>query len=380
MKLLIVATYPPDQQYSLSGFANALLTGLKHHGVETRLIAPAVIACRTNNAASGIGKWLGHLDKLVFFPMQLRRAAKWADVVHLVDHGLAIYTRHLQNKPHLVTCNDLIAMRAARGDLPEWAASGTASIFQTMILEGLNRCQHVVCISQATCSDLLRLTDVREDRTTVVPDSLFHDFQAMARAEFEPVLNKLGLEDGCKFLLHIGRNVPTKNRIGVLEIFEELRNRFSRRDLHLVMAGKPLSPDLQGWVQQYELGAVVHVLPNLEADEIRALYCSAQALVFPSFYEGFGLPIIEAQACACPVFTSNRAPMTEVGGKAAVYFDPAQPAIAAQIIAEHLQSPEKLNDMREAGLNNVKRFNPDEMFRGYIKVYNRVLEEAVIKS
>lgn len=379
MKLLIVGTYPLDEQYSLQGFANALLVGLRRHGIETRLLAPSIVLCQTKNAHSGVGKWLGHIDKLVLFPWRLRRAAQWADVVHLVDQGLAVYTRHLKNKPHLVTCNDLIAMRAARGDLPEWVMTGTSGIFQHLILKGLNHSQHIVCISNATRCDLLRLTSVIEDRTTVVYDCLFHDFQAKPNGDSQDILVALGLTSGCTFLLHVGRNVPTKNRIGVLKIFEELRNKFLMSELHLVMAGKPLSGELEDWIYNHELGEFIHVLPNLLTEEISALYRSALALIFPSFYEGFGLPIIEAQACACPVFTSDRAPMTEVGGEAAVYFDPSQPVTAAKIIADYLQDPEKIRGMREAGLDNAKRFNADDMYRGYIEVYKRVHEEVDAK-
>ena len=85
--------------------------------------------------------------------------------------------------------------------------------------------------------------------------------------------------------------------------------------------------------------------------------------------EGFGLPIIEAQASGCPVFTSDRAPMTEVGGGGAVYFDPTDPDGAARVIAGNLADRDR---MVEAGYSNVKRFAPDLMLDAYMDVYRRL--------
>ena len=97
-------------------------------------------------------------------------------------------------------------------------------------------------------------------------------------------------------------------------------------------------------------------------ETLRALYTAAQALLFPSLYEGFGWPLLEAQSCGCPVITSNRPPMTEVAGAGALLIDPESEQEAAQTIAEHL---ERLGDLREAGFRNLKRFDRDELMRRY---------------
>ncbi len=372
MKLLLVGTYPRDQQYSLIGFARALREGCEEAGIETRLIAPQAIVGLVGQASHGFGKWLGHFDKLVLFPLTLRRQLEWADVVHLVDHGLAPYIKHLQGVPHLVTCNDLIAMRASLGELPEWHTSGTAAIFQQKIRQGLSGAQHIVCISEATRSDVCRLSDVSQERTTVVYDSLFYPYTPMVEEERRPILRDLGIADA-SFVFHIGRNAPTKNRIGVIRIFAALRQRPKGADLHLVLAGKALSEEMRAIIREEKLDSVVHELVGLQDEQLRALYSSAKAMIFPSFYEGFGMPIIEAQACGCPVFTSNRAPMTEVGGDAACYFDPVNSEEAAKIIAQELETS-NLSKMTERGFENVKRFQHERMIKEYIEVYKRVLE------
>jgi glycosyltransferase involved in cell wall biosynthesis len=107
-------------------------------------------------------------------------------------------------------------------------------------------------------------------------------------------------------------------------------------------------------------------LQGVGNEDLGALYSSAVASLFPSLQEGFGWPIVEAQACGCPVFTSNRAPMTEVGGNAAVYFDPTQITSAADTIIQHLP---RVQEMRQAGLENAKRFRTEAMIAGYVALY-----------
>jgi glycosyltransferase involved in cell wall biosynthesis len=112
----------------------------------------------------------------------------------------------------------------------------------------------------------------------------------------------------------------------------------------------------------------------VEGVSLNWLYSHAAGLIFPSLQEGFGWPILEAQACGCPVFTSNRAPMTEVGGDAAVYFDPTNPQAAAQVIAAAMN---RRNEIKMLGLRNVSRFSAEAMLDGYLASYQKALADQV---
>lgn len=368
MKVLLVGTYAADRQYSMLGFAGALRAGLAERGCEVRLVSPRVLLGRAR--VPRLGKWLGHADKFLLFPPQLRRAARWADIVHFVDHGQAVYAKHVRKTAHVVTCNDLIAAKAAFGELPNWSLAGTARVYQQMILDGLRRARQVVCISEATRQDVLRMAQVPEGRTSLIYDALFYPYRPMPDSESVPVLQALGLPPDAAFLLHIGRDVPTKNRQGLVKIFRVLREQHGLTQLMLVLAGKPLAPEIRQAVREAGMEDSIVELSHLADEQLRALYSRAQALVFPSLCEGFGMPIIEAQACGCPVFTSDRAPMTEVGGEAAMYFDPAQPAQAAQVIADNLGQAAA---MREAGFRNVQRFTTERMITDYLDTYRALL-------
>jgi len=173
---------------------------------------------------------------------------------------------------------------------------------------------------------------------------------------------------GGGFYLNVGGGQWYKNRPGLLKIFAEIRRQQSPPPL-LVMIGKALS-DADARLAD-ELGVKAHVrfFSNVSNEDLAAFYSSARGLIFPSWDEGFGWPIAEAQACGCPVFTSNRAPMTEVGGSAAVYFDPANPVEAAiRILAAH---PDEVA-LRARGLLRADRWNARHMLDHYASLYRRL--------
>ena len=135
------------------------------------------------------------------------------------------------------------------------------------------------------------------------------------------------------------------------------------------MVGTPLAgADLE---QAAQLGLLDHLLSfaAVSSEQLEAFYNLAEGLIFPSWEEGFGWPIAEAQACGCPVFTSNRAPMTEVGGSAAVYVDPANPGEAAQLIAAAWPGR---RGQRERGLEEAPRWKSEAMFAGYEAIYREL--------
>ena len=155
-----------------------------------------------------------------------------------------------------------------------------------------------------------------------------------------------------------------------LQIFRAMRDAGNADGMKLVLAGKPLPQAMRDEIARHGLTGQVLELSDIDGETLGALYSRAAGLVFPSLYEGFGLPVIEAQASGCPVFTSNRAPLTELGGDAAAYFDPTRPAEAAQVIASGLADR---NRMVQAGLENVQRFSGSRMIDNYIQAYESIL-------
>ncbi len=371
MKILLVGNYLLDQHESMQRFANMLQVGLVQLGYEVRLIQPEPFFRRLSPSGKRVGKWLGYIDKFLLFPCQLGRVLSWADVVHICDHSNAIYTNFLQIVPHLVTCNDLLAIRSALGEIKENPTRWTGQQLQHLILKGLERSHRIACISEQTGTDLIRLTKINPDIVSVIYMGLNYSYSPMEKVEADERLEFLGISSNSPFILHVGGNHWYKNRLGVLAIFNYLRQQPELSDLLLFMVGKPFTDRMHQFVQGNSLETKVRELVAVENEDLRALYSTATALLFPSLQEGFGWPIVEAQACGCPVFTSNRAPMTEVGGEAAIYINPDCPEEAAREIAKNLPNVSKL---KQAGLINVQRFTSQTMLESYIKLYQEICQ------
>jgi glycosyltransferase involved in cell wall biosynthesis len=399
-RVVLLGNYAHDRQQSMQRFTQLMLAGLLQHGIPAEVCPPAPVFGRLKPAASGVGKWLGYIDKFVVFPFVLLRTiarGKAAGqpsakvIVHVCDHSNAHYTRYLGKVAHLVTCHDLLAVRQALGEFAQSRVSVTGRSLQQMILRGLRRAVKIVCVSSATAADVRRIVGRKGASVEVVLNGLNYPYQPMlgetARERLTALLARHGREaSGGPYILHVGGNNWYKNRLGVLEIYAALRRDWSGKTAppRLLLAGAPLTVEMEGFLRaQPEWSADVVALTGVDDNEdLRALYSMAELLLFPSLEEGFGWPISEAQACGCRVVTTGKSPMTEVGGAAAIYLEPEAVngaaadgfTTAARAVFSLLQESEAARRERiEAGMTNAQRFSPDEMIRRYIRVYRELV-------
>jgi glycosyltransferase involved in cell wall biosynthesis len=366
MKVLLVANYENNHQQSMRHFAEMLGEGLVEMGHEVRLGRPPAWLGRLRPGESGLGKWLGYIDRFVLYLPLLQRQVQWADVVHICDQANAVYVPHLRNKPHVVTCHDMLAIRAARGEFPESAVGWTGRIYRRWILNALRKAQRVACVSRQTYKDVQRIAGIQEDRMILIPNGFNYPYRPMIRDEAATHLNTLGLHVDTPFFLHVGGNEWYKNRQGVLQLFSELAKYATYKTYRLVMAGKPWTEEMHRTVVSLQLVDRVIEQVDVSNEQLRALYSRAEALLFPSLHEGFGWPIVEAQACGCPVVTTNRPPMNDVGGSAALYIDPEDPQRAAKQIVSKLRQRKR---WFQDGLDNAARFSTKGMISDYVQCY-----------
>lgn len=387
MRILLLGNFAPDRQESMLRFSRLLAAGLRERGheVTTWSPEPRLVRLLPRYRYGGPMKLVGYVDKFVLFPQSVRRRLareQRADVVHIVDHANSVYAPLFARPNVLATCHDLLQIRAARGEFPQHRVSRLGQRYQAWILENIARLPHVVVPSQQTARDLQRLTNHPNEHVTVIPLALNYPYQPLPLASARLVLGRMLVERGLppgllehggrSFLLNIGGGQWYKNREGLLATYAELR-RLMNPAPRLVMVGKPLAPHLHVLLHRLNLQNDVVHLSNLSEPQLEALYSAAQALLFPSWHEGFGWPIAEAQACGCPVFTSERAPMTEVGGDAACYLDPADPQESARRIA--LAWP-RLSDMSRRGLERTDLWSESLMFDRYLATYEKLAATA----
>ena len=169
------------------------------------------------------------------------------------------------------------------------------------------------------------------------------------------------------YILHVGGGTWYKNREGVLKIYVELRRRLGSESPNMIMVGPPLESRIHG----------VCFLQNVTDDLLVELYRNAALLLFPSLYEGFGWPVVEANACGCPAVASRIDSLVEAGGNAAVWIeDPRDINQAAERVIEVLHDDSARKQSRqEAGFENARRFSYREMIAQYLALYTSILRE-----
>jgi glycosyltransferase involved in cell wall biosynthesis len=264
-----------------------------------------------------------------------------------------------------------MAVRSALGEIPQHPTSWTGRKLQRTILKGLTKAQHVACVSEATRKDFLRIVGLPEERVSRVYNSLTYPYSRMETHEASARLRKLRIDPSELFLLHVGGNQWYKNRLGVLRIFSILCKTARKRTFKLVMVGKPWTAEMRQFIRESGISDLALEFSGVSDEDLRALYSAATMLLFPSLEEGFGWPIVEAQACGCPVATSKRPSMDEVAGDAAIYIDPENPKLSAAIVNQALDNVDK---MRQSSLANAGRFRSG-MIEGYLSMYDKVLAE-----
>lgn len=379
---MLVGNYAPDRQLSMRLFCDTLHDGLAARGVAVERLLPEPRLGRWRAARGELAKWLGHADKFILFPRTLRKKiarlrAAHGDhlLVHICDHSNAMYAREARDVPHLVTCHDVIAIRAALGHFPFVAVRFTGRRLQRMILHGLRQAKQLVCDSTETRRQLLALGGFAEQQVHQCYVGLNQPYRPMAEAERQSVFQAdpalRGLV-GLRYVFHVGGNQWYKNREGVLRIYAA----FVRREPDgpdLVLAGKPLPSELTALLHAEGIADRVHHIGEVLVPSLNALYAGAECLLFPSHVEGFGWPVLEAMAVGCPVLASHRAPLTEIGGEAAAYLNPDQVADAASRLSGLLcESASARASRRTAGLVQAEKFSTAAMLDGYLALYRQL--------
>jgi glycosyltransferase involved in cell wall biosynthesis len=363
VKILLVGNYELGDAKSMPRFGEMLRRELEARGHAVRLLRPKGLLGQLGGGPAGgaAGKWLSYVDQYLLFPPWLWAVSgkRW-DAVHICDHSNAVYRPWVRGVAPSITCHDLLAIQAAEGRFPEQTISKTGRMLQGWIKRNLLRIKQVVCVSGKTAGDLRAMGAAGE--IAVIANPLNNDFSPASMDAVRKAKQRVGLREDEPYVLQVGGNLWYKNRPGVVRIFAAMQRREEFAGLRMVMVGHPFTDELAGEVRRLGMENKVIEVKDPDDGTVRALYTGAAMLLFPSLYEGFGWPIVEAQGCGCVVVTSNREPMREVAGGAAILVDPEQPEEAAAEIATEWPRREAL---RTAGLLNVRRFGRLEIMRDY---------------
>ncbi|GIV16938.1 MAG: glycosyl transferase family 1 [Armatimonadota bacterium] len=240
----------------------------------------------------------------------------------------------------------------------------------------VRRARRVIAISQSTASDIAHLYGVSEEKLAVIPYGLDAIFTPDNARALEPVVRqRYSLPD--RFLLFVGTLEPRKNLPRLLDAYALARR---HTDLPpLVLAGAPGWQNKHILTQARELGIEEHVVfaGYISREHLPGVYAGASALLYPSLYEGFGLPPLEAMGCGTPVLASNTSAMPEVVGDGGVLVDPRDVQQIADGILRIARDEQLRRQVIGQGLERAKRFRWDEAARCTLEVLKEVCSPSL---
>lgn len=268
----------------------------------------------------------------------------------------------------VVTIHDLIPLLFP-GNLRSKAAQ---MYYTTMIKLTTKRAERIVAVSNRTKEDLITHLGISAGKITVIPEAADERYRPLDKKEgdFRAVLKKYASH---QFLLYVGNYKPHKNLIRLVEAFHEAGPDLPK-GAQLVIVGPrdKRYPEVSRLVKKLGLEKSVVLAGYVSEEELLILYNSATALIFPSLYEGFGLPPLEAMASGLPVISSNLSSLPEVVGRAALLINPEDVDEIKNAIVGIFGEEELRRDLRKKGLARARRFSWKKTAEMTLQVYQEV--------
>ena len=229
----------------------------------------------------------------------------------------------------------------------------------------------IITVSQQSKIDIIRYLHIKPEIVTVIPEAANTAYREMSQAEIAPALARNEIH--FPYILYVGSVEARKNLPRLLEAYTYLRAWSTHWKLVIVGARKWKFSPVFDTIQRLELEPHVHFTGYVEEADLPALYNGASLFTFPSLYEGFGLPVLEAMACGTPVVTSNTSSLPEVAGDAALLVNPSDVGAITAAMRAVLEHPEQAATMRAKGLERAGEFTWERTARETIAVYEGLL-------
>lgn len=283
-------------------------------------------------------------------------------------HGLAgelPFGLHKSGVRSVVTIHDLIFLR-----FPTYYKWIDRTIYAYKYRKACRTADRIIAISEATKRDIVEFFGIAPEKIDVVYQGCDESFKReVAEETRRAVRAKYGLPE--RYILYVGSIEPRKNLLLVMQAAARMAE-----PPHVVAIGKrtPYTAEVERFAAQHGLSERLHVFDRVEFAELPAFYSMADVFVYPSRFEGFGIPMIEAASCGVPTIGATGSSLEEAGGPDAAYVDPDDPQALADTIARIRADDTLRRRMIERGRAYVARFEPEKVVADLLEVYEKITE------
>lgn len=376
MRIVIDARYLNGEHSGIAQHTERFLTHLAAQDPENVYVV-FVHPNYKENLALGENFTIKHFDAR---PVSLATLLRFGHVVRrekpALLHSLFPLTPLFYRGPLLVTVYDLQALL-----VPEFTGRRSQPIrraydwfYWWTYPMAVRRARYIISVSEATRRDIARVFPHHADKVIVVHSGIdVETLTACPSEELQRVRSRYGLPD--RYLLYIGSTRPNKNLPTMIRAFAlATRNFPALEGVSLVMVVTPdrFFPECRKLIQTLKIGERVQIYRNITEDEKRAFYHGSLGLFLVTKFEGFGLPLLEAQACSVPVLAGRHSALPEIGGDSALFVDPDDPEAIAQGLNRIVADESMRQNLVEEGRRNVQRFPWRKTVQTVTQIYNHL--------
>jgi len=367
IKVNLYRTFREDNRTSMEIYAHHL-----HYYIKKNYNSIIDISSFTPNML--ISKYLPNKLKMRFaryveYPYQIKKTHLKFEINHIVDHGYSHLIRYPLSKFNtIITVHDIIPILAWRGHIKNFNYPHKPILFEYSI-NSLKNATHIIAVSKNTKKDLIEHCGFKKKNISVVYNGCSSSFKPLPKIQKEDLRNNKFKFPKDSFLILI-TGEGYKNHETALKVLKELRSK--KKNIYLVRLG-PKNHDWDNLKYNYSLSQYIIELSGLKLNEISELYNSVDCLLFPSLYEGFGLPPLEAMANGIPVVASNVASIPEVVGDAGLLYNPNDVEGMIEGITLIMNDEKIKEEMINRGIKQSSLFTWEKSVEKLVNVYNSVL-------
>ena len=298
-----------------------------------------------------------------------RLARQQADIFHIIDGSHAYIARWLPDVPVVATAHDFIPLLQTKGRFTLASPGMMARWIIRRSINELKKLDWIIADSQNTKNDFINFAggDCRKIMVVnlAIPTCMSKETVSNAGIQWTDRRHSESV-----YILHVGNDSFYKNRAGVLRVFARIREKLG---LELRMAGPPPGLELTSLARGLGVTKHVHFVEDPDGDQLLELYRKAALLLFPSLYEGFGWPPLEAMACGCPVVCSTAGSLPEVVGDAALKCNVEDYEQMAKNCIAVLEDAGLAGELVQKGYEQIKKFSLERMGRELLSVYMKAI-------
>jgi len=313
------------------------------------------------------------VHKIFIYPQRVKKLLiKDADLTHVFSQEETYLLNRINfNSPKIATCLDIIPLIYQEN-------TQMSLKFLKYSIDGMKNADKIITISQHTKKDLVEYLKIPSEQIEPVYLGVDSNFEVIPHEKLNNIMEKYNLPES--FILYVGSEQPRKNFQSVIKAFNSLIKTYNLKGVKLVKVGRPQIGEADrkaifDLIEGLGLAKDVFFMDYIPEEDLPSIYNLADLFVYPSLYEGFGLPPLEAMACGTPVVTSNTSSLPEVVGDAGIMVDPMDVDALADSMHQVLTDEALQMKLKAKGISQAKEFSWEKTAQKTWKIYEQVLNE-----